>query len=82
MKRLLIPAFALVLAGCGSSTPETPVAETPAYTPRGTIGEGDYVLIAKALYRTCDLGRAVYVYVGYESVSIEVVENAGECIRG
>lgn len=74
MRAALILAGALSLAGCGQVV-STPVASDGRMVARIANGNG-YVVDT-----FCDGGRAVYVYDGYRSGGIAVIDNAPECRR-
>lgn len=72
-KAVLIALAAVALTGCiPKADADSPVNANPESSPA-------YNRVAGSLVKTCDNGRAIYVYEGYREASIAIVDDAAEC---
>lgn len=72
MRAALIIIGALALAGCAEVPPRDANSES------ASTGGVEY--IGGNVSKICDAGRAVYVFDGYRSGGVDVVDMAPECM--
>lgn len=78
IRRLLILASTLALVACTAETITATAAPAKPATGLTLVALDD----GNVVYKTCDAGRAIYVFDGYKSGGIAVVDNAPECGGG
>lgn len=75
MKKIVLIGMCLVLVGCGSKPSPYENTEKPAYKTDATVT----YISGTGVEKFCDAGRAIYVYDGYKSGGLAIIENAKEC---